>query len=172
MLWSCDNLLYRIPISDLEYPCAPALSDNRAGLPVESPVGHALLDTRLDHDVNPLPDLKLLNRRGYRGDTASSEILLELIPRLLAWSVVMCHIISPIALVRSSDFHHIEADNTRGAPQDPGEAGRCPAVITGYQFLDVEACFTDDLDQVAAVDPPSTLDIDDLPFPNLICPSV
>ena len=172
MLRSRDNLLYRISIPDLEYPCASALPDDRPRLPVESPVGHAFLDTRFDHDVNPLPDLELLNHRGYRGDTASSEVLLELIPRLLAWSIVMCHKIYSPLLVRCSDLHHIEADNTCGAPQDLGKAGLGSAAITRYQFLDVEACFTDDFDPVSVVLCASTLDIDDLPFPNFICPPV
>ncbi len=59
-----------------------------------------------------------------------------------------------------------------GAPQDLGKAGPGSAAVTRYQFFDVETRFTGDFYPVSAVNATSTLDIEDPPFPNFICPPV
>jgi len=61
MLWSCDDDLIGVTIADSEHPCTATLAEDSAGLPVEATVGHPLLDTRVDNNVDPVPDLKSLD---------------------------------------------------------------------------------------------------------------
>ncbi len=69
MLWSCDDNLVGIAVTDGEHPCPAALADNRAGLAVEAAVRHAFLNAGLHNNVDPVTDLKPLDNGRYRGET-------------------------------------------------------------------------------------------------------
>jgi hypothetical protein len=91
MLWSGNDGLVGVTITDGEHPRTPAPTDNGTGLPVEPAVGHTLLDTRLDNYMHPVTDLEMLDDGGYRRQSALSQIFLILIPGFLSWTIVMCH---------------------------------------------------------------------------------
>ena len=115
MLRSGNNDLLFIAVPDLKEPCTTSLADHRSGPAMETGMRHSFLNARLTDDVHLLADLKLLNKGGYRQDTPPSLILLELISRLLSWSIVMCH-------VKSLHFSAIYLYNVKLAyPGKPSE---------------------------------------------------
>lgn len=88
MLWSCNDGLRCVSVFDLKDPCLTPLTDNRSGLTMEPSVRHPFVDTWFHNNVNLLPLVKLLNDRGHRWETTCSECFLELISRLLPWTVM------------------------------------------------------------------------------------
>jgi hypothetical protein len=66
MLWSRYDDFIRIAVTDGEHPGPPALAENGPGKPVETAVGHPLLDTGVTDDVYPVADLKSLDNAGAR----------------------------------------------------------------------------------------------------------
>jgi hypothetical protein len=69
MLWSGNDYLVCIAITDSEHPRPAALTDNGSGLSVEPAVRHSLLDAWLNDNVNPVADLEPLDNGGYRRQT-------------------------------------------------------------------------------------------------------
>lgn len=119
MLWSGNDDLVGVTITDCEHPCAAALAENGAGLPVEAAVGHPLLDARVDNNVDPVPDLEFLDDAGARGQPAFSQIFLELIPCFLSWTIVMCH--GLFSLLCSFHLRDVEAGDESFSLQDLGK---------------------------------------------------
>ena len=119
MLWSCDNDLIGVAVTDREHPCTAALAENGSCQPVETPVGHALLDTWIADDMHPVPDLKSLDDAGARWQTAFSQIFLEFIPCFLSWTIVMCHFL--LSLLCSFNLRYVEAGDASCFVQDLGK---------------------------------------------------
>src|SRR5665647_1905389 len=95
VLGTRDHDLIGVPVADREHPGAAPLLDHLAGLAVEPPVRHPLLNRGLADDVDCLPGLEPLDQSRHGSDAALSEIFLELIPCLLSWTVVVCHRLLP-----------------------------------------------------------------------------
>jgi hypothetical protein len=72
MLWSGDDDLVGVTVTDGEHPGTAALTDDGTGLSVEAAVGHSLLDAGFNDNVNPVANLKSLDNRGYRRESALS----------------------------------------------------------------------------------------------------
>ena len=70
MLWSGNDDLVCVAVTDGEHPCTPALTKNGSCQSVETAVGHALLDAGIADNVNPVPDLESLDDAGARGQPA------------------------------------------------------------------------------------------------------
>jgi hypothetical protein len=70
MLWSGNDGLVCIAVTDREHPGASALTKNSSGQTVEAAVGHALLDTGITDNVHPVPNLESLDYAGARGQPA------------------------------------------------------------------------------------------------------
>jgi hypothetical protein len=119
MLRSGNDGFVSIAITDSEHPGSSALAKNGPGQPVETAVGHALLDTGITDNVYPVPDLESLDDAGARGQTAFSEIFLELIPCFLSWTIVMCHCL--FSLLHSFNLRNVEAGYVSCFFQDLGK---------------------------------------------------
>lgn len=61
VMGSYDNGFHGFPIRYLENPCTSSLSNYCAGLSMKSVVGHSLVNTRLNYNMNFLADFKALN---------------------------------------------------------------------------------------------------------------
>jgi hypothetical protein len=72
MLWSGNDGFVGIAITDREHPGPSTLTKDSSCQTVESAVGHTLLDTGINDNVHPVPDLKSLDNAGARGQTAFS----------------------------------------------------------------------------------------------------
>jgi len=66
------------------------------------------------------------------------------------------------------DQHDIEADDPGGASQGLGKARACSPVIPGYQFLDVQAGFTGNLNNKSAGFFPGACDSKDPAFADFV----
>ena len=99
MLRSGNDDLVGVAIADGKHPCTPALTKDCSGQAMESAVGHTLLDAGVTDNVYPVANLKSLDNAGARRQPAFSQILLEFIPCLLSWTIVMCHVILPPLLL-------------------------------------------------------------------------
>lgn len=156
MLGARDNGLGGVAIHHLEYPGTAPLPDDGSGLSMEPPVGHALVNTGLNDNMNFLTDFKPLDKPGDGREPPPPQVLLQQVSGLLSWTIVVCHMVSP-DLSRSSDragwispagifdMDDIDPDHAGGHPQCAGEAGVSAAFVTGNQFFDIEACFADDV---------------------------
>jgi hypothetical protein len=170
MLWSGDDDFVRIAVADGEHPCPAALADDGPGLSVEAAVRHAFLDAGFNDNVNPVPDLELLDNRGYRREPALSQIFLELIPCFLSWTIVVCHDL--FSLRNSFYLRNVEAGDVSALFQDLGKTWDGSAFVPGYEFFDVEAGFAEDFNNKFSVLLPHALDIKDLSLPDFICSPV
>ena len=72
MLWSGNDDLVGVAVTDGKHPCTPALTKNCSGQAVEAAVGHSLLDAGITDNVHPVADLVFLYNAGYRGKSALS----------------------------------------------------------------------------------------------------
>ena len=66
MLWSGDDDLVGVTVTDGEHPGTAALTDDGTGLSVEAAVGHSLLDAGVTDDMYPVANLKSLDNAGAR----------------------------------------------------------------------------------------------------------
>ena len=66
MLWSGNDDLVGVAVTDGKHPCAPALTKDCSGQAVETAVGHSLLDAGITDNVHPVADLKSLDYAGAR----------------------------------------------------------------------------------------------------------
>jgi hypothetical protein len=119
MLWSGDDNLVSVSITDGEHPCTSSPTDNGSGLSMEPAVGHTLLDARFNNHMHPVTNLKFLDDGGYGRQPALSQIFLELIPCLLTWTIVMCHCL--ISLLHSFYQCYVKAGNAGRLFQDLGK---------------------------------------------------
>jgi hypothetical protein len=66
MLWSGNDDLVGVAVTDAQHPCTPALAEDSSGQAVETAVGHPLLDAGITDNVHPVADLKSLDYAGAR----------------------------------------------------------------------------------------------------------
>jgi hypothetical protein len=67
MLWSCDDDLIGVTITDGEHPGTAALAEDGSRQAVETAVGHTFLDTGVTDYMYPVTNLKSLDNAGARG---------------------------------------------------------------------------------------------------------
>jgi len=76
-----------VPVSDLHDECSPSLTLDRARLAVEALVRHALMDARINVDMDVFTDGKLLDRSADGREPALTFLLAQLLPRVLPLTV-------------------------------------------------------------------------------------
>ena len=119
MLWSGNNDLIGVAITDGEHPCPTTLAEDRPGQTVETAVGHAFLDTGITDNVYPVANLKPLDYAGARWQPPFSQIFLEFIPCFLSWTIVVCH--GLFSLLCSFNLRYVEAGDVSCFVQDLGK---------------------------------------------------
>src|SRR3974390_196532 len=82
-----DDLLLEAAVVHFQQVCpAPGPGDGTR-LTLEAAVRHALMDARVDVDVDLLPDLELLDGAAYGRESPLPERLCELVPGLFSFTV-------------------------------------------------------------------------------------